>query len=202
MLHRCLPLYNNNNNSQQILEFSLYPLYDCPARYAGKNSPWSPLFSLFAFLPHLLPSLIAFQSTPVYCKFINPLECSENTDAWLQPRNSLGLEMGSGICICIPPPQIILLWVVQELPCADHCVRRAWGMGEGWFAGRAANTPTVASVSHPCDAAERRVEERCSGARYYIILQIGERYSPTNKRASRRKLIRKQWVLSIYHLGF
>ena len=33
--------------------------------------------------------------------------------------------MGSGICICIPPPQIILLWVVQELPCADHCVRRA-----------------------------------------------------------------------------
>ena len=55
--------------------------------------------------------------------------------------------MGSGICICIPPPQIILLWVAQELPSVDHCVRRAWDMGEGWFVVYAANTPTVASVS-------------------------------------------------------
>lgn len=59
-------------------------------------------------------------------------------------------------------------------------------MGEGWLAGHAASTPTAASVSHPCDAAERRAEERCSGARYYIILQIGERYSPTNRKGLKK----------------
>lgn len=47
---------------------------------ARKNYPGNPFFSLlFAFPPHLLPSLIPFQSLPVYGVFANPLWSTPKT---------------------------------------------------------------------------------------------------------------------------